>query len=95
MVAAYVQSTKQSVATGALTTPAFAAPTVAGRLIVVALNDDSGFASGTLQTVSDNKGNTYTKIISAASPSWCAPAPTGRAASRWLGARHWRRASTW
>jgi hypothetical protein len=60
MAAAFVQATFSTTATGsAVATNAFAGSTTTGNAILVAVTFDFG-GSPTLNSVSDNKGNTYT-----------------------------------
>lgn len=68
MTIAYVQTTHATNTTGTLVTPAFGSATVAGRLIVVMIADDSGNTT-TVSSVTDNKGNTYAKVFGVTYPS--------------------------
>lgn len=64
----FVQSTTGSGTASPTTTTAFTAATTAGNLIVVAISNDSG-GTTSVTGVTDNKGNTYTKIKTVANSS--------------------------
>lgn len=78
---AFVKSTTGNTTSGTTAT-AFVGSTTSGNLIVVTTSDDSGATSNGI-SVSDSKGNTYTKALHTANAStlsmWYAPNITGGA----------------
>lgn len=62
MAIAYVQTiTKTSTGSTPMTSSAFGSSTTTGNLIVVSVSDNGGVTGG-ITSVTDSKGNTYTKI---------------------------------
>lgn len=83
MAAAEVQSTTGNGTASPTVTTAFGTATTTGNLIVVAISDDAANITN-VTGVTDNKGNTYTKIFSVANSAtgamWYAKNITGGAA---------------
>ena len=79
---AFVKSTTGNTTSSPTTTTAFTGSTTSGNLIVVTTSDDSGTTANGI-TVTDSKGNAYSKVIHAANAStlsmWYAANITGGA----------------